>query len=144
MSDNTPAAGAGKRTVTLIDNATGKQFEFPVVSGSTGPDVIDVRNLYSDTGYFTFDPGFTSTGSCESAITFIDGGKGVLEYRGYPIQDLAEQTDFMEVCYLLMYGDLPNADQKRKFERDITYHTMLHEQLVRFFEDSGGTRTLWR
>ncbi|MCW5700220.1 MAG: citrate (Si)-synthase [Rhodospirillales bacterium] len=134
MSDNTPAAGAGKRTVTLIDNATGKQFEFPVVSGSTGPDVIDVRNLYSDTGYFTFDPGFTSTGSCESAITFIDGGKGVLEYRGYPIQDLAEQTDFMEVCYLLMYGDLPNADQKRKFERDITYHTMLHEQLVRFFE----------
>jgi citrate synthase len=119
--------------MTLTDNATGKTYEFPVISGTTGPDVIDVRSLYQDTGCFTFDPGYTSTGSCESAITFIDGDKGVLLYRGYPIADLAESCDFMEVCYLLLYGDLPTADQKRKFETDITYHTMLHEQMHSFY-----------
>jgi citrate synthase len=134
MTDTKTAASPAKRTVTLIDNATGRRFELEVLAGSLGPDVLDVRNLYPDTGFFTFDPGFTSTGSCESAITFIDGDAGVLLYRGYPIQDLAESTDFMEVCYLLLYGDLPTADQKRKFEHDITYHTMLHEQMVRFFE----------
>ncbi len=125
---------AGNRTVTLIDNATGKQFELPVMSGTTGPDVIDVRRLYQDTGYFTFDPGYTSTGSCESAITYIDGDKGVLLYRGYPIEQLAEHADFMEVCYLLLYGDLPTEEQKRKFEHDITYHTMVHEQMHAFIE----------
>ncbi len=129
----TKAANTTKRTMTLTDNATGKTYEFPVISGTTGPDVIDVRSLYQDTGCFTFDPGYTSTGSCESAITFIDGDKGVLLYRGYPIADLAESCDFMEVCYLLLYGDLPTADQKRKFETDITYHTMLHEQMHSFY-----------
>lgn len=103
---------AGNRTVTLIDNATGKKIELPVISGTTGPDVIDVRRLYQDTGYFTFDPGYTSTGSCESSITYIDGDQGVLLYRGYPIEQLAEHTDFMEVCYLLLYGDLPTQEQE--------------------------------
>jgi citrate synthase len=122
------------RTVTLIDNSTGRKFDLPVMSGTVGPDVIDVRNLYQDTGFFTFDPGYTSTGSCESGITFIDGDEGILLYRGYPIQDLAEHSDFMEVCYLLLYGDLPTADQKRKFEHDMTYHTMLHEQMHKFYD----------
>jgi citrate synthase len=134
MNTSSPQPQSADRTVTLIDNSTGRRFELPLLSGSCGPDVIDVRTLYQDTGYFTFDPGYTSTGSCESGITFIDGDEGVLLYRGYPIQDLAEHSDFMEVCYLLLYGDLPNADQKRKFERDITYHTMLHEQMRRFLE----------
>ncbi len=134
MSAETPAAKAQKRTVTLTDNTTGKSYELPLLSGTTGPDVIDVRKLYQDTGYFTFDPGYTSTGSCESAITYIDGDKGVLLYRGYPIEALAENSDFMEVCYLLLYGDLPNADQKRRFEHDIVYHTMLHEQMHKFVE----------
>jgi citrate synthase len=129
----TKVANTTKRTMTLTDNATGKTYELPVISGTTGPDVIDVRSLYQDTDCFTFDPGYTSTGSCESAITFIDGDKGVLLYRGYPIADLAESCDFMEVCYLLLYGDLPTADQKRKFETDITYHTMLHEQMHSFY-----------
>jgi citrate synthase len=134
MSETSLATNGRNRTVTLTDNATGRTFELPVLSGSTGPDVIDVRSLYSDTKFFTFDPGYTSTGSCESAITYIDGDAGVLLYRGYPIQDLAENTDFMEVCYLLLYGDLPNSDQKRKFEHDITYHTMLHAQMNKFYE----------
>jgi citrate synthase I (hexameric type) len=125
---------AGNRTVTLIDNASGRRFEFPILSGTVGPDVIDIRRLFQDTGYFTFDPGYTSTGSCESTITFIDGDKGVLLYRGYPIEDLAEHADFMEVCYLLLYGDLPTPEQKRKFEHDITYHTMVHEQMHKFIE----------
>ena len=125
---------AANRTVTLIDNTNGKSHELALISGSEGPDVIDIRTLFRDTGYFTFDPGFTSTGSCESSITYIDGDNGVLLYRGYPIQFLAEHSDFMEVCYLLLYGDLPNADQKRKFEQDITYHTMLHEQMHKFYD----------
>lgn len=134
MTESSPQPTSANRTVTLIDNTTGKRFELPILNGSCGPDVIDVRNLYQETGFFTFDPGYTSTGSCESGITFIDGDEGVLLYRGYPIQDLAEHSDFMEVCYLLLYADLPNADQKRKFEHDITYHTMLHEQMRRFLE----------
>jgi len=120
-------------TFTLTDNKTGMSYELPVMSGTLGPDVIDVRKLYAETGHFTFDPGYTSTGSCESKITFIDGEKGILLYRGYPIDVLAEQSDFMEVCNLLLYGDLPSQSQKKKFERDITYHTMLHEQLNYFF-----------
>jgi citrate synthase len=134
MSEETSAVKARNRTVTLTDNATGRTFELPILSGSTGPDVIDVRKLYQDTGYFTFDPGYTSTGSCESSITYIDGDEGVLLYRGYPIETLAENSDFMEVCYLLLYGDLPNAEQKRRFEHDIVYHTMLHEQMHKFIE----------
>jgi len=120
-------------TFTLTDNRNGKSFELPILSGTVGPDVVDVRKFYSDTGCFTYDPGYTSTGSCESKITFIDGDKGVLLYRGYPIEDLAEHSNFMEVCYLLLYGDLPNLDQRRKFRSDITYHTMLNEQINYFF-----------
>lgn len=134
MSEENVPAAEKNRTITLIDNSTGRRFELPILSGSTGPDVIDVRKLFQETGYFTFDPGYTSTGSCESSITYIDGDEGVLLYRGYPIEELAEHSDFMEVCYLLLYGDLPNADQKRKFEHDITYHTMLHEQMAKFIE----------
>jgi len=120
-------------TFTLTDNRSGKSYELPIMEGTLGPDVIDVRRLYAETGYFTFDPGFTSTGSCESKITFIDGEKGILLYRGYPIDVLAEQSDFTEVSYLLLYGDLPTPQQKKKFEKGITYHTMLHEQLNFFF-----------
>jgi len=118
---------------TLTDNRSGASFDLPVHHATAGPDVIDVRSLYAETDCFTYDPGFTSTGSCESKITFIDGDKGVLLYRGFPIDELAEQSDFPEICYLLLYGDLPTADQKRKFEHDITYHTMIHEQINYFF-----------
>jgi citrate synthase len=126
-----PAASA--QTVTLTDKTTGKALELPLISGSIGPKVIDVRKLYSDTGYFTFDPGYTSTGSCESKITYIDGDKGELFYRGYPIEELAEHSDFMEVSYLLLKGELPTPEQKRKFEWDIAHHTMVHEQLTAFY-----------
>lgn len=111
----------------------GKTIELPIFQGSTGPDVIDIRTLYKETGMFTYDPGFTSTGSCESSITYIDGDEGVLLYRGYPIDQLAENSDFLEVSYLLLNGELPDQKAKDKFARDITYHTMLHEQLNRFF-----------
>ena len=107
-------------------------IDLPILEGSTGPDVIDVSSLTGQ-GYFTFDPGFVSTASCESAITFIDGGAGVLLHRGYPIQQLAEQADFLEVCYLLLHGELPNAAQKAQFDSTITNHTMVHEQLRTFF-----------
>ena len=120
-------------TFTLTDNRTGKSYEYPVMDGSVGPSVIDVRKLYADTDCFTYDPGFTSTGSCESKITYIDGDNGVLLYRGIPIQQLAEHSDFMEVCYLLLYGELPTGAQKAKFETSITYHTMLHEQIAYFY-----------
>ena len=121
------------RTVTLTDNATGKSYEFPVIAGTTGPSVIDVRKFYAETGMFTFDPGYTSTGSCASGITYIDGEKGELLYRGYPIEQLAEQSDFMEVCYLLLHGELPKPAEKQSFTKAITYHTMLHEQILYFF-----------
>ncbi|MBL0931960.1 MAG: citrate (Si)-synthase [Alphaproteobacteria bacterium] len=121
------------KSVTLTDKATGKDYNFPVLSGSVGPDVIDVRKLYTDTGFFTYDPGYTSTGACKSAITYIDGDQGILLHRGYAIEDLAEKSDFMEVAYLILKGELPNADQKKQFDRDITLHTMLHEQINRFF-----------
>jgi citrate synthase len=130
---NEKSSKSSAKSFTLTDNRTGKSVELPVMSGTLGPDVIDVRKLYQQTGCFTYDPGFTSTGSCESKITFIDGEKGILLYRGYPIDVLAEKTDFMEVCYLLLYGELPTAKEKEKFENGITYHTMLHEQLIYFF-----------
>ncbi len=120
-------------SVTLIDNRTGKRFELPLIDGSTGPAVIDIRKLYDETGYFTYDPGFTSTGSCESKITYIDGDAGILMHRGYSIEELAEKSDFMEVCHLLLFGELPNAAEKAKFEADISQHTMLHEQINYFF-----------
>ncbi|OQM73312.1 citrate synthase [Manganibacter manganicus] len=111
----------------------GKTHDLKVRSGSIGPDVIDIGALYRDTGAFTFDPGFTSTASCESAITFIDGDAGILLHRGYPIDQLAEHGDFLEVCYLLLYGELPTKAQKDDFDRRITHHTMVHEQMSKFF-----------
>jgi len=123
------ATTGGSATLTF----EGKTHEYPVLKGSVGPDVIDIRKMYADTGAFTYDPGFTSTASCESEITYIDGDAGVCLYRGYPIDKLAEQGDFLETCYLLMHGDLPNADQMKKFDHAITNHTMVHEQLMQFF-----------
>ena len=111
----------------------GVRREFPVRKGSLGPDVIDITTLYAETGRFTYDPSFTSTASCESKITFIDGGKGVLLYRGYPIDQLAEHSTFVETCYLLLYGELPTKEQYDKFRNLITYHTMVHEQMPRFY-----------
>ncbi len=120
-------------TVTLTDNTSGKSREFPVLGGTSGPRVIDIRKLYAETGMFTFDPGFVATASCRSTITYIDGDEGILLYRGYPIEELAEKSDFMEVAYLLLYGELPSAKQKEQFFHDITYHTMVHEQLASFY-----------
>jgi citrate synthase len=119
-----------KATLTIGD----KSYELPILKGSTGPDVLDVRKLYADSDHFTFDPGFTSTASCESKITYIDGDAGILLHRGYPIGELAEKSSFLEVCHLLLNGELPTADEFTKFERNITYHTMLHAQFDSFFQ----------
>jgi len=119
-----------KATLKLPD---GKNVDFPVLSGSIGPDVIDIRSLYGASGAFTYDPGFMSTASCNSTITYIDGDKGVLLYRGYPIEQLAVHCDFLEVCYLLLYGELPTSTEKETFVATVTRHTMLHEQLLRFY-----------
>jgi citrate synthase len=108
-------------------------YEFPILAGTMGPDVIDIRSLYGKTGMFTYDPGYTSTGATESAITYIDGDKGELSYRGYPIEQLAEQSKYLEVCYLLLYGELPNKAQLADFDERVTRHTMLHEQMHFFF-----------
>jgi len=123
-----------RNTVTLTDNRTGKAFELPILEGTEGPSVVDIRTLYSQTGLFTYDPGFTSTGSCNSAITYIDGEAGVLMHRGYRIETLAEHSDYPEVCYLLINGELPTGEQKRKFMQALTHHTMVHEQIIKFFQ----------
>ncbi|KRA48825.1 citrate synthase [Devosia sp. Root635] len=107
--------------------------EFPVLSGSVGPDVIDIRSLYAKTGMFTYDPGFTSTAACDSAITYIDGDQGQLLYRGYPIEQLSEKSNYLEVCYLLLYGELPSKAQMAEFDELVTRHTMVHEQMHYFF-----------
>ncbi|MCK6417422.1 MAG: citrate synthase [Alphaproteobacteria bacterium] len=127
-----PNAAVG-RTFTLTDDQTGKSYKLPVIEGTQGPAVIDVRKLYAESGYFTFDPSFSSTGSCKSALTYIDGDEGILMHRGYTIEDLAEKSTFLEVAYLLLNGELPNRAQLDKFTRDITYHTMVHEQINYFF-----------
>jgi citrate synthase len=111
-----------------------KSLQLPILKGTVGPDVIDVRKLYADSDAFTFDPGFTSTASCQSGLTYIDGDAGILLHRGYPIDQLAEQSSFLEVCYLLLNGELPNAPQFAEFEWNITRHTMLHDQFDRFFQ----------
>ena len=126
----TPTNQLRAEASTTID---GVRHEFPVRKGSLGPDVIDITTLYAETGRFTYDPSFTSTASCESKITFVDGGKGVLLYRGYPIDQLAEHSTFVETCYLLLYGELPTKEQYDKFRNLITYHTMVHEQMPRFY-----------
>ena len=117
-------------TMTLTDNATGKSVELPVIGGTIGPRVIDIRKLYAQTGHFTYDPGFMATAACRSSITYIDGDEGVLLYRGYPIEELAAKSDFLEVAYLLLNGELPTAKEKQQFVYDITHHTMVHEQLT--------------
>ena len=114
-------------------SSLGKDYDFGIHEGTVGPSVIDVSSLYGQTGQFTYDPGFTSTASCKSEITFIDGEEGVLLHRGYPIEQLADQGNFIETCYLLLDGELPNAAQLAEFEGAITNHTMLHEQMNRFF-----------
>jgi citrate synthase len=117
-------------TLTLGD----KSYTFPVYEGTIGPDVIDISKLYNQANIFTYDPGYTSTASCESKITYIDGDEGILLYRGYPIEQLAEHGDFLETCYLLLYGELPTATQKHDFDYLVTRHTMVHEQMSRFYQ----------
>ena len=120
----------GKAVLTY---GNGQSVDLPIYSGSIGPDVIDIRSL-GQTGMFTYDPGFLATASCQSAVTYIDGDAGLLYYRGYPIEQLAEHSDFMEVCYLLLNGDLPNRSQREAFELNIRRHTMVHDQLTNFFK----------
>ena len=122
-----------EKLATLSFSDGTPSVDFPVFSGTVGPDVVDVRALYAKTGKFTYDPGFMSTASCRSNITYIDGDKGVLLYRGYPIDQLAENSDFLEVAYLILNGELPTPAQKREFDVTVTRHTMVHEQLSRFF-----------
>ncbi len=118
-----------KATLTI----EGESYDLPVLTGSVGPDVLDISKLYGQSGRFTYDPGFTSTASCESQITYIDGGNGVLLYRGYPIEQLADHGDFLETCYLLLYGELPTSSEKDSFVNRVTYHTMIHEQMHKFY-----------
>jgi citrate synthase len=121
-----------ERKLTLNDPESGKTLDLPVVNGTEGDPTLDIGRLYPDLGYFTFDPGFSSTASCKSDITYIDGQSGILRYRGYPIEQLAGQSNFVEVAYLLLYGELPSARDYEGFERDVTYHTMVHERLNSF------------
>ena len=123
-------ADTGKTAKLILDDKT---VELPVLSPTAGPDVVDIRKLYAQAGVFTYDPGYTSTASCDSAITYIDGDKGELLHRGYPIDQLAVKSHFLEVCYLLLYGELPTADELEDFESRVTHHTMIHEQMHNFF-----------
>ena len=120
-----------KATLSFSDGSP--SVELPIYKGSIGPDVIDIRKLYGASGKFTYDPGFMSTASCDSTITYIDGDKGELLYRGYPIEQLAVKCDFLETCYLLLKGELPNVEQRKTFVNTVTKHTMLHEQMQFFF-----------
>ena len=122
-----------KKPFTLFNNESGQSYEIPVLKGTEGPNVLDIRKLYQETGMFTYDPGFTSTASCESSITYIDGSKGILLHRGYDIQELASKSEFLEMCYLLLHGDLPSPEDKQKFISVISNHTMLHEQLIHLY-----------
>ncbi|WLI87631.1 citrate synthase [Massilia sp. R2A-15] len=120
-----------KATLSFSDGSAA--IDMPIYKGTVGPDVIDIRKLYAQTGKFTYDPGFMSTAACNSSITYIDGDKGELQYRGYPIEQLAEHCDFLDTCYLLLNGELPNAAQSKKFDETVTKHTMVHEQMQFFF-----------
>ena len=122
---------AGNKSAKLL--VEGKELELPILTPTAGPDVVDIRKLYGDADVFTYDPGFTSTASCDSTITFIDGEKGELWYRGYPIEQLAAQSHYLEVCYLLLYGELPSKEQLIDFETRVTRHAMVHEQMHNFF-----------
>ncbi|MFO0459063.1 MAG: citrate synthase [Burkholderiales bacterium] len=121
-----------KATLSFSDGTP--SIDFPIYEGTVGPEVIDIRKLYGQTGRFTFDPGFMSTAACDSKITYIDGDKGELLYRGYPIEQLAQNCDYLETCHLLLYGELPNRAQQKDFEFRVTRHTMVHEQMTRFFQ----------
>jgi citrate synthase len=132
IGELTMDASSNTKNATLT--VGNKTYDFPILSGTVGPDVVDIAKLYAQSGMFTYDPGFTSTASCQSKITYIDGDAGVLEYRGYPIGQLAEHGDFLETCYLLLYGELPTAAQKKDFDYRVTHHTMVHEQMARFFQ----------
>ena len=122
-----------KKTITIIDNRNGNNYEFNIKDGSYGPPVVDLDSFYNKTGLFVYDPGFTSTASCSSEITYIDGEKGTLLHRGYSIEDLAKKSDYPEVCYLLLNGELPSKINKKRFIDILTNHTMLHEQILRFY-----------
>ncbi|MBC6497889.1 MAG: citrate synthase [Alphaproteobacteria bacterium GM7ARS4] len=122
-----------KDELLLIHKKQGKEWTLPLIEGHMGPAVIDIGALYRESGYFTYDPGFTSTASCRSAITYIDGERGILLHRGYRIEELARHSDYPELCYLLWFGELPNAQQKEQFLHSLTYHTMVHEQVRSFF-----------
>ncbi|RJF70327.1 citrate synthase [Rhodopseudomonas palustris] len=124
-------ATTNNKTATLT--VGNKTYDLPVLTGTVGPDVIDIAKLYGQTGMFTYDPGSTSTASCQSKITYIDGDAGILQYRGYPIEQLAEKGDFLETCYLLLYGELPTKAQKEDFDYRVTRHNMVHDQMSRFF-----------
>ena len=126
-------SAAAKRTVTVTLDGSNKSTSLPLLSGSVGPDVFDIRKLYGDLGVFTYDPGYGVTASCDSKITYIDGDGGILLYRGYPIEQLAEHSNFLEVCHLLLNGELPNAAEAKDFEMGVMRHTMLHEQLRTFY-----------
>ena len=132
---------ADKKAQLIIEGAA--PIDLPVYSGTMGPDVVDVRGLTAE-GVFTFDPGFMATSSCESKITYIDGEKGVLLHRGYPIDQLAEKSDFLETCFLLLKGELPSAEEKTKFDNTIKNHTMVHEQLKTFFNEQTVLRNIYQ
>jgi len=121
-----------EKKLTIKDDASGRSVDLDVVTGTLGAPALGVSGLYRDLGYFTFDPGFAATASCESSITYIDGQQGILLYRGYPIEQLAEKANFLEVAYLLLYGELPTSEQLKRFEHDVTHHTMIHEALKSF------------
>ncbi|MGW8309787.1 MAG: citrate synthase [Thiogranum sp.] len=123
----------GKDTVTITDNRTGQQIELPIKSAAQGPDAVDIGRFFRELGYFTYDPGFLSTASCHSALTYLDGEQGMLEYRGYPIEQLAEHSNFLEVAHLMLYGELPRQDELDDFSCIITHHSMLNEALKSFF-----------
>ncbi len=127
------APETAEKTFTLTNDQSGQSWKLPVLQGTMGPDVIDIRSLYEEADIFTLDPAFTSTASCKSRITYIDGDNGILLHRGYHIRSLAEKGNFLEVAYLLLYGDLPNKTQYEEFRKNITYHTMVHEQLYFFY-----------
>ena len=132
-ADNPKAGAADKVNADASVLVGGNRYDLPVRKGTMGPDVVDISTLYQDTGCFSYDPGFTSTASCEPSITFIDFDKGIVLYRGYPIEQLAEQSTFLETCYLLLYGELPTRQQYEAFDSRIVKYARVHEQLTRFY-----------
>lgn len=133
-----------EHTVTITDNKTGKQIELPVKQSTHGPEAVDIGRFFRETGYFTYDPGFLSTASCQSSLTYLDGSQGELLYRGYPIDQLAEKSNFIEVAYLMQHGELPDPEQLKNYSNIITRHSMLNESLKNFSLVSTMMHTPWR